>query len=52
MGNTGLLRREAKKDPSSTTSRGLNMSRTEELALLAFSSFQVSVSEGWRRLPP
>ena len=46
MGNTGLLRQEAEM----TTSRGLETSRTE--AFLAFSSFQVSISEGWRRHPP
>ena len=49
MGNTGLLRRD---DSSSTTSRGLETPRTEELAFLAYSSFQVSTREGWRGLPP
>ena len=44
MGNTALLRREAEMT--------LLQPRTEELALLAYSSFQVSVGEGWRRLPP
>ena len=39
-------------DPPSTTSRGLEMSRTEELAFFAFSSVQVTVSQGWRRFPP
>ena len=36
--------KRGRNDPPSTTSRGLETSRAEELALLAFSSLQVSVS--------
>ena len=52
MGNTGLLRQEAEMTLLQPHLGDSRHSRTEELALLAFSTLQVSVSEGWRRLPP
>ena len=44
--------KRGRNDPPSSPSRGLEMSRIEELALLAYSSFQVSISQRWRGLPP
>ena len=49
MGNTGLLRRKAEM---TLLQPHLGDSRTEEFAFLACSSVRVTVSQGWRRLPP
>ena len=46
MGNTG------RNDPPSPPSGGIETSGVEELALLAYSSLQVSTGKRWRGLPP
>ena len=52
MRSTGLLRHEAEMTLLQTTLRGYEMSRTEELAILAFLIVQVSACKGGSRLPP
>ena len=49
MGNTGLLRRKAEM---TLLQPHLGDSRTQEFAFLAYSSVQVTINQGWRRLPP
>ena len=45
MGNTGLLRHEAKR-PTSTKTRGYKMPRAQEFAFLTVLTVQLSVSKG------
>ena len=50
MGNTGLLRHES--EMTLLQCRGFLMSRTQEFAILAYSFVQVTIIQGWRRVPP
>ena len=52
VAHTGLLRREAEMTLLQPHLGDSRRQGTEELAFLAYSSFQVSTSEGWRGLSP
>ena len=56
MGNTGLLRREAEMTLLQSHLGDAIVSycsaRTQEFAVLAYSFVQVTISQGWKRLPP